>query len=854
MRGFFSARLPLLCVGVLLALGNGLADAQVIQGNSWPNPRLNLITPAGAKVGSTLEVGFAGTDLNDPEALWFSHPGIKATPIIPVPPKPDPKAKPDPKKKDVPLPITKFNVVVDKAVPAGFYDVRFVNKYGVSNPRVFVVGDLNEVSEKEPNNDVEQATKVEIGSTINGVIAAATDVDYFSFPGKKGQRLVLSCLTYSIDSRLFPEMKIIGPSGREIAMGRPNPQQDGFLDVTLPDDGDYLVRLNQFTYVGGNQEYFYRLNISAAPWIDAVYPPVVEAGKPSQVTLLGRNLPGGKAEPSLKIGGVVLETLTVTVTPPADPTKINFLGSVAPPTAGLDGFEYRLPSPGGLSNPVLLTYAQGPVVLEKEGNDTADKAQPIPNLCEVCGRIDRVRDRDWYVFEAKKGDVLVFEMASERLGAPTDMFFVIRNLDTKTDFPMMDDSTDIVNTKNFYNYSKDPAPFRFVAPVDGKYHVLVGSQVGDILAGPEHIYRLSITKEKADFRLIVMPGDDFRPDAVTALKGGQAYYEVMILRRDGFKEDVVLTMEGLPTGVTCTPQILGGKVKSTYLVLSAADSAPVFTGPVKVIGTAIHNGAKIVREARAATPTWPVQAQQNIPTITRLDRDLIFAVRDKAPGKLSATIPAARVTIGDKLNVPLKLARMLPEFKGNFQVAPIPGDLPPNMNFGALTFAPGKDDQTAILTVAANVVPGTYNVVFRGFAPIPPTGEKSKPVNTVLVASPVQVTVLPKQVANLSVDNANPAIKLGKELATGVITVRVARQFDYADTFKVELILPKEAKDVSADATVIPANQNEVKLTLKVPPSAAPGNRTNLIVRATAVIHGDVVLVHETKINVNVVK
>lgn len=882
MRGSCFARLAFLGLALSFLLCSSSAHAQVVQGNNWPTPRLSLITPSGGKVGTNLEVGFTGADLTDPEMLWFSHPGIKATPIIPPDPKPDPKAKPDPK-KDMKPPVTKFNVVIDKSVPPGAYDVRFVNKLGVSNPRVFIVGELSEVIEKEPNNDVEQATRIEPGTTINGAIQAAADVDYYVFSGKKGQRISVTVLGNSIDSRLSPEMKIIGPisfppepppakdpktgkelpkepvkvsleSGRDLAYNRASPQQDGYLDLTLPADGEYLIRLNQFTYIGGSPEFFYRLNLGTAPWIDAVYPPVVEAGKPAQVTLLGRNLPGGKAEPSFKIGSTVLETLTATITPPADVTKLTFAGSVAPPSASVDGFEYRLPSAGGLSNPVLLAFAQGPIVLEKEGNDTADKAQAIPSVVELCGKIDRVRDRDWYVFDAKKGDTLVMEMFSERLGAPTDMFFVVRNLETKAEFPMADDTTDIVNTKNFYNFTKDPGPFRFVAATDGKYHILVGSQVGDILAGPEHIYRLRITQEKPDFRLVVMPGDDFRQDAVTALKGGNAYFEVMALRRDGFKDDIVVSMEGLPTGVTCPPQVLSGKVKSVYLVVNAADSAPNFTGEVKVAGTAIINGAKVTREARPATPTWPVQPQQNIPTITRLDRSLVMAVRDKAPGKLASTLTTARVTVGDKLNIPLKLTRTLPEFKGNFQVAPVPGDLPPNINFGALTFAPGKDDQTAILTVAPTVLPGTYNVVFRGFAPIPPGGEKSKPANTVLVSTPVQVVVLPKTVANLTVDNANPTIKLGKEQATGVVTVNVARQFDYADSFKVELILPKEAKDISADPIVIPAKENSAKLTLKVPPTAAPGNRANLTVRATAVIHGDVVLVHETKINVNVVK
>ena len=47
-------------------------------------------------------------------------------------------------------------------------------------------------------------------------------------------------------------------------------------------------------YTQGGPDYFYRLSISTAPWIDAVFPPVVEAGKATQVTIYGRNLPGGQ--------------------------------------------------------------------------------------------------------------------------------------------------------------------------------------------------------------------------------------------------------------------------------------------------------------------------------------------------------------------------------------------------------------------------------------------------------------------------------------------------------------------------------------------------------------------------------
>src|SRR5262249_51219830 len=138
---------------LLAALLPATAAAQAQLGSQHPTPRLTAVTPCGGKVGSTVEVTFAGTDLHQPKDLLFTHPGLKATAAPPPPVKIDPKAKKGPKQKDPPKPqVSKFTVTIDPAVPPGNYDVRLVGAHGVSNPRVFVVGELAEVLEKEPNN------------------------------------------------------------------------------------------------------------------------------------------------------------------------------------------------------------------------------------------------------------------------------------------------------------------------------------------------------------------------------------------------------------------------------------------------------------------------------------------------------------------------------------------------------------------------------------------------------------------------------------------------------------------------------------------------------------------------------
>src|SRR5262249_22116310 len=148
------------------------------------------------------------------------------------------------------------------------------------------------------------------------------------------------------------------------------------------------------------------------------------------ITIYGRNLPGGQRDSAAVIDGRVLEKLTATVNVPNDPAalhRIEFRGHIPALGTGLAGFEYRVKNATGVSNPFLLTYAHAPVVLDNEKNDTAADAQEITLPCEIVGRVEKKRDRDWYAFNAKKGEVWNIELLSERLGAVSDMYFLLRS-------------------------------------------------------------------------------------------------------------------------------------------------------------------------------------------------------------------------------------------------------------------------------------------------------------------------------------------------------------------------------------------------------------------------------------------
>src|SRR5262249_7515469 len=272
---------------------------------------------------------------------------------------------------------------------------------------------------------------------------------------------------------------------------------------------------------------------------------------------------------------------------------------------------------------------------------------------------------DWYTFSARKGEVYSIEVLSDRLGAPNDMYFALRRLENKQEVANLDDDTEVLAPGMFYNRTEDPPVYRFAIPPAGAHQLMLASHRTDSRAGARHFYRVRITPERPDFHLIVMPSDGRSPRGCCLRQGGDEAYTVFVWRRDGFNGPITLTMEGLPTRVSCPPQVVGPNLKQAALVVSAGLNAPEWAGEIKILGTAWINGQTVVREARPASITWPVTQPQGIPAISRLDRNLVLAVREEAPFRLTASADKSTIVAGSQLNVRLKLARLWPDFNAD---------------------------------------------------------------------------------------------------------------------------------------------------------------------------------------------
>ncbi len=642
-----------LTLGVLLALAAGTLCAQL------PVARLSTIFPPGGKAGSAVEVTVSGADLDETTALHFSHAGIAG------------------KLKEA----NKFTVTIAADVPPGAYEARVAGRYGVSNPRAFAVGDLPETTEAATNTATASALEIALGSLVNGR-AAANAIDHFKFTAKPGQRILVDCQTRTIDSRMDAVLVLADSVGREVAHNR----RGGLLDFTAPAEGQYLLTVHDFLYRGG-EEYFYRLSVSVAPYLDFIFPPAGVAGTKGRLVVYGRNLPGGQPAKDLISDGALLEQLTVEIAMPAD-AKAAARPSGMPSSAVLDAIEYRLAAPPGKSNPVLLSFATVPVVVEQEPNSVSGRAQKISPPCEVAGHFYPAGDVDWFTFDAKKGDVYWLEVFSQRLGLPTSPFLLVQRVtkndqgeEQAADVQELYESDANVGGNEFNTRSRDPAA-RFEAKADGAHRLQVRDLFNRTQGSPRHVYRLSVRRETPDFRLVALalPPPLAKKDAKDVsvstpfLRRGETMpIKVLAIRRDNFAGEIQLTVDGLPAGVSGGPTRIEAGKNSALLFLTATEDAANWVGPIRITGKAKASDLELTRDACGGMVTWSVPDPANEPVPSRTTRDFVLAVsgREIAPLSIEAAENKVWEALADaKLKIPLKVTRRL-DFTANLGLKPV---------------------------------------------------------------------------------------------------------------------------------------------------------------------------------------
>lgn len=338
----------------------------------------------------------------------------------------------------------------------------------------------------------------------------------------------------------------------------------------------------------------------------------------------------------------------------------------SPATRPVNAFSWP---PVGLSSQAATTEAEDAEV------------QKITLPADIAGRFYPAADVDVYEFEAKKGDVWWVEVASERLGLPTDPSILVQHVAKSGDEEKLTDVAEFADipspvkvSSNGYAYDGPPYNAgtsdilgKLEIKQDGLHRLRITDLFGGTRNDPRNAYRLVIRKAAPDFALVAWPlhmglrnGDRNALSKPLALRGGATVaLEVVAIRRDGFNGPIELGMENLPQGVRAQGlTIPAGKSRGIMLVTAEADAPRGITNS-KFFGRAEINGETVTRPCAMATMAWPVRdAWSEIPH-PRLMADVPVSVggSEAAPITLAAAKELVEAVAGSKLTIPLVQTR-----------------------------------------------------------------------------------------------------------------------------------------------------------------------------------------------------
>jgi hypothetical protein len=120
--------------------------------------------------------------------------------------------------------------------------------------------DLPELSEAEPNDRADQATKVATPSAINGRFEKSRDRDCFEFHATKDEWLIFSGRTRSLGSPCDLSLRLLNSDGTQIAEADVVGANEGALTNTFKDAGTFCLLLEELNRQGG-PDLAYRVEI-----------------------------------------------------------------------------------------------------------------------------------------------------------------------------------------------------------------------------------------------------------------------------------------------------------------------------------------------------------------------------------------------------------------------------------------------------------------------------------------------------------------------------------------------------------------------------------------------------------------
>ena len=498
------------------------------------SPEAGYVFPAGGKAGTTIDVKLGGYDWT-PDMEFFVHDQraklLGATPPGPILIPPPPywfgqkgRLGSNPLAREVPA-----KLAIPADVPSGPIYWQAANANGVTEARVFIVGNGSEVIEDE-NRKVPQLL-ASVPMTVSGRLMKNEEVDRYRFVAVKEGPITCELMARRLGSKFVGIVEVHDSTGKLLADALGTTGGDPSLTFAAKAGAEYVVSIRDIDF-GGDRSYVYRLGVTPGPRVIGAIPAAGKRGETREVEFV---LDTGAAKPE------------------------SIKRPIAFPAVGKT-FDYRLETPTGLAPGFTLLLSDHPEVVAGPAKFAA--------AIGITGVLDQADMEQRHAFDWKKGDVWSLALEARRIGSPLDVALVILGPNGKE----VARNDDLPGTTD--------AGLDFTVPLDGTYHIVVSDMAGKT-GSRAAIYRLSVRQPVSDFAL------QMAVQRASVQIGGKFDLNVTANRTGGFKGPIALTVKGLPAGVTAPANlVIPGDKAALVIPLQAAKDAGTLTGLVTIEGSA----------------------------------------------------------------------------------------------------------------------------------------------------------------------------------------------------------------------------------------------------------------------------
>jgi hypothetical protein len=666
---------------------------------------------------------------------------------------------------------------------------------GGTGGRPFIIGDLPEFIESEPNSRSENAQHVELPVTINGQIAGESDLDYFRFQIREGDIVRVDVAAGRLGSALDPVAQITGPDGNRITGDDLRVGADPVMAFRAATTGEYRLLISNVNFHGG-PNFVYRATISTAPLTHFAFPPGGQSGTTREITYYALSGEG---------------------------TRKTFGGCVTfPHNVG----EFWNDAGSG-TNSVPLIAGDLQEANETENNDSRETAQDLSWPLTMNGQFESAADEDWFRITARQGVAMTIECAPHPRWSPTLPVVDVTN----PDGGVLASVSAVQTTTGIIRLEWHP-------PMDGAYFLRLRDLQQGIRGGPEFIYRLRVSEAVPDFVV------SLKSDCINVVQGGRTEIDALVERRGGCVAAVELIVEGLPDGIRVEGLQVAAGQQTAKLALVADPEVRSGDTTLRIKGRAEIGGKTIEHPALATHLGHDVDGIGL--DVAHVDHVQLTIVH-KPVFKLYCNEAYQYAHRGTVYPYLMEVER-LDGFDGPIHLQVADRQIKDLDGIEVLRTTIGPGESRVMLPV---YLPETMHINVQAHSNVYAQGyvefqDKFNQKQTLLVVSTMRcmIRTLPT-VAKLRPLDRELVVQPGRVASCGLAIDRTAH---FSGSMTVELVDP--VAGVTATPVTIPANHSRTEIAVQIDPGMQPCRNLNLRFRARGMMSGEVEVIAETTIPV----